>query len=148
MKNPAAEPVSVTGVVRALEDSPLGTRALVDVAGGTDCPRCAEGRGCGAGLLGRRRDRCIEVPVPPGARLVAGQDVNVYLDGPSLLGAAAVVYGLPLAGAVLASVLAGYAGLADGGTALTALAGLAAGLCVARYRLGRPGGTAVPRIGP
>ncbi|HEX5787594.1 MAG TPA: SoxR reducing system RseC family protein [Woeseiaceae bacterium] len=148
MRTTAGEPVSVAGVVRALENTPRGMRALVAVAGGSGCPRCAEGRGCGAGLLGRRRDRCIEVPVPPGASLVAGQGVNVYLDGPSLFGAAAVVYGLPLAGAVLASVLAGSAGLADGGTALAALAGVALGLCVARYRLCRPGGTAEPRLGP
>ena len=44
-----------------------GVRAVIEVDAQLACPRCAEGRGCGAGLLsGADRVRTVEARIPPG----------------------------------------------------------------------------------
>ena len=57
----------------------------------------------------------------------------------SLLHAAAVVYGIPMLGALLAAAVAYSASLGDAGAAVASLLGLGAGLVVSRSRLRKAG---------
>ena len=125
---------SQQGTVIALESGADGTRALVEVDIATVCPRCAAGKGCGAGL-GLKRNRQVEVRVPSGARIDTGDTVELALAPNNVLRAAVIVYGWPLTGAAAAAALAYLAGLNDAGAALSAVAGLGAGLVLARRRL-------------
>jgi sigma-E factor negative regulatory protein RseC len=80
------------------------------------CPRCAEGRGCGGGLLGgllRDRLRLVRA-VGDADGLAAGDRVVIGLAETSLVKAAATMYLVPLAGIVLGALLArGLAGTGD-----------------------------------
>lgn len=101
-----------------------------------DCARCAEGRGCGGGLLGRllgnrlHKVRAVtrELPVSPGDRVLIG------LDEDAVLRAAAAVYLAPLLGA-LGGGLAAAAGLP--GSEAAAVAAAAAGLLLGLGWAGR-----------
>lgn len=101
------------------------------------CPRCAAGRGCGAGLPapGRR----VELPVDPSLGLVEGDAVDLRLEPASVLRAALTVYGWPLGGAVAAAVMAYGMRLDDAAAAAAALLGIGGGLLAARLRLARAG---------
>ncbi|MEL7186821.1 MAG: SoxR reducing system RseC family protein [Pseudomonadota bacterium] len=113
-----------------------GGRATVKVAAEIVCPRCAAGKGCGAGLLGRgERNELIDVLVAPHAGIREGDTVDVMLESRSLLRASALVYGLPLVSAVVAAAIGWGLKLSETGTVVMALAGLAAGLCYARRRV-------------
>lgn len=129
---------SPAGKVIAVRRSASGTRVTVDVDASAVCPRCAEGKGCGAGLFGmRRQGRRIEAEFASDAVVVSGDVVRLQLAPRSLLRASVIVYGWPLAGA-LAGAVAGYAsGSGDTAAALLALLGLAAGAVLARRRLAR-----------
>lgn len=117
-----------------------GARAIVDVRAEAVCARCAAGRGCGAGVFGARRGtRRLEISVDKALELVAGDTVSIELAPGNVLGAALVVYGLPLAGAATAALLAYALGLGDAGAALLALGGLCAGALAGRRRLRRAG---------
>ena len=127
-----------TGRVLSLVDSPDGMRAVVAVSDAPVCPRCAAGKGCGAGLLATQHGaRNIEVVVPAGMAVTIDDDVEVSLAPRNILRAALIVYGLPLLGALAGVALAYAAGLGDEGAVGTALLGLGAGLLVGRHRLGR-----------
>lgn len=106
-----------------------------------DCERCAEGRGCGGGILGRLvGDRLAAVEVDPdGHDLQVGERVLLGLPEPVLIKASLTAYLLPLA-CLFAGALAGrlFAPLeGDGAEVFGALAGLAVGIVVAR-RVSRP----------
>jgi positive regulator of sigma E activity len=73
--------------------------------------------------------------VPPTLELRPGQPVSLRLREQTLLGAALLVYGQPLAGAAIASGAAWLAGFGDPAAVLAALAGLVAGIATARRRL-------------
>ena len=125
-----------TGKIHSLVVGTHGTRVVVDVDFAATCPRCAAGKGCGAGLLiGPKQTRRVEATVNDEIELVAGDSVEIALTSANLLQAALLVYGLPLAGAI------GFAGLAylfaqgDGVAALAAVAGLSLGLLLSRWRL-------------
>lgn len=64
-----------------------------------------------------------------------GDRVTVELAPDNLLRAATIVYGLPLAGAVVGAAGAYLAGFGDPGAAFAVLAGIAAGAIVGRLRL-------------
>ena len=124
------------GTIVAIVRDSGGTRALVDVAAEAVCARCAAGRGCGAGILSRGPgNRCLEVPVDDDVELAAGDVVSISLAHGNVLRAALFVYGLPLAGAAAAALLAYLLDLGDGGAAALALGGLLAGAMISRYRL-------------
>lgn len=98
MDNPVATVISVS------EGS-----ARVEVAGQSACPRCAAGKGCGAGIFsaGGRPvtltagiGEGMEIALEPGDRVV------LSLAPADLVRAALIVYGAPLAGLLLASGLA------------------------------------------
>lgn len=100
-----------------------------------ECARCAEGRGCGGGVLGKLLgDRLHKVRAATGSVAVApGDQVLIGLGEDAVLRAAAAVYLVPLllalAGGVAAVTLAGGGDLA---ALLGAVAGLALGLGWAR----------------
>jgi sigma-E factor negative regulatory protein RseC len=129
-----------TGTIHSLVTGPSGTLAIVDVDVEAACPRCAAGKGCGAGLLtGAGRIRRVEAVVGDDMSLAAGDCVEIGLAPANLLRAAMLAYGLPLAGGV------GFAGLAylwaagDTAAALAALAGMLLGLMLSRWRLSDSG---------
>ena len=92
-----------------------------------ECPRCAEGRGCGGGVLGKLLgDRLHKVRVATGSLPVEpGDQVRIGLGEDAVLRAAAAVYLVPLIAA-----LAGGATVATltGGGDLAAIVGAGAGL--------------------
>jgi len=114
--------------------------ALVSIDTATACPRCASGKGCGAGILGDSGSRRnLEVPVMTGMKIAAGDRVRLSLQSAHLLRAALLAYGTPLAGILVS--LAGaswlYQAPTDGQAALIALAGFAAGLLTGRQLIRR-----------
>lgn len=124
--------IKETGRVERVEDG----YAWVVCAGQAACARCAEGRGCGGGLLGRLLgDRLHRVRVLAGRHaLQAGDRVELGLEESALLRGALRVYGLPLLGLLglplLVRVVTGLS--ADGPMLVAGLLGLAGGLVVAR----------------
>jgi sigma-E factor negative regulatory protein RseC len=124
------------GRVLSLVDSPNGARAVVAVQDAPVCPRCAAGKGCGAGLLapgtGERR---IEATVPAGMSLAVNDDVEVSLAPDNILRAAMIVYGLPMLGALTGAAFSYAIALGDKGAAGAALLGLGAGLVISRRKL-------------
>lgn len=129
MQNPS-------GTIRSLIPEPDGYRAVIDIDVEVACPRCAAGKGCGAGLLsGSGRMRRIEASVRPELELGEGDRVVISLRTGELLGAATIVYGAPMLGGVAAATVAYGLGLGDAVAALAALSGLGAGLAAARWKL-------------
>lgn len=117
-----------------------GLRAVIEVDMQAVCPRCAEGKGCGAGIFaGAAKSRRIEAKIPQDLDVAVGDDVRISLAPEHMLRAAIIVYGLPLAGAASAALVAYRLGLGDAGAAALALAGLGAGLWLGRLRLRRQG---------
>ena len=110
--------------------------ALVDVDVSQACPRCASGKGCGAGIFSAGTPtRRVEASVPISAALEIGDTVGLALAPQRVLLAACTIYGVPLLGAAAGVTVAYAFGFGDSGAAVSALAGLAAGLGVARWRL-------------
>lgn len=131
---------TVTGQVVAVGHNGAARRADVRVDAGAGCSRCASGRGCGAALFGARGGvRQLNVAVPSGIDVAAGDRVTLALDSQNVLGAAVVVYGGPLAGAAAGALAAALGGYGDAAGAAAVLAGLGAGLFLARRRLRRAG---------
>jgi len=132
MENPRGTVLSVVG------DGPE-RYAIVEVSPQFRCARCEAGKGCGAGLLGnKRRPRRTEVLIGPTLQVCAGDAVEIELAPRNLLRGAVLVYGLPLAGAVIAAALAWLSGLGDAAAAIAALGGIGAGMLVARRLLRQP----------
>jgi len=125
-----------TGIIQSLVSDAHGTRAVVEVDVSTACPRCAAGKGCGAGLLlGSSRLRRVEASFSAELRLVEGDNVEIALTPINLLQAALTVYGLPLLGALAGAGLAYVMVLGDAAAASAAILGLLGGLLVGRWRL-------------
>lgn len=111
-------------------------QVVVEVESVIVCERCESGKGCGAGLLGKRTgDKCVEATVAADLEVSLGDIVSIVLEPRNVLRAAIIVYGYPLFGAVLAAFAAYSAGLGDVAGALAALSGLVAGILIARIRL-------------
>ena len=106
------------------------------------CPRCAAGKGCGAGLLARQDvPREIELELDDRLRLEVGDTVRLSLEPSKLLRAAVIAYGLPLAGVVTLPAAAWFlAGpLTEAAAVSAAGVGLVAGVLAARRSLRRDG---------
>lgn len=124
------------GRVLAVDRDALPPAARVEVAAAFTCARCASGKGCGAGIFGARgSSRRIDARIATGITIHAGDEVRIELAPRQILSAAVIVYGVPLAGAVLAAAAAYATGLGDVSAAGAALAGIAAGILIARRRL-------------
>ena len=127
-----------TGKIQSLITGDGDLRAVVEVDVSAACPRCAAGKGCGAGLFtGSNRKRRVEAIVGDHISLAEGDSVEISLASEHLLNAALIVYGIPLSGAVTAAGLAYLVQLGDSVAALAALTGLLIGLFVGRWRLSR-----------
>ena len=127
-----------TGTIHSLISDEQGTRALIDVDDSPVCPRCAAGKGCGAGLLtGTAKRRRVEVSVRTGLPVAAGDRVELVLATDRLLRASLISYGLPLLGALLGAGIAYLLALGDAAAALAAMAGIWAGWIVGRWQLDR-----------
>lgn len=127
---------TIKGTVLSLDGTQGAVRALVEVEA-IVCARCAAGRGCGAGLAagGEATTRRVMAGVEPGIMLRPGDAVALGLAGRQLLSAALYAWGMPLAGALAAALLAWIGGAGDGVAAAIALAGAILGAVVARSRL-------------
>jgi len=126
------------GKIVALVRDDSGIRAVIDVNAQAACPRCAAGRGCGAGLFnGRQQTRRLEAWVAPGLDIEEGDVVRIELAPRNVLRAALIVYGLPLTGAAIAAGLAYLFALGDAGAAVLAITGLIIGLVTGRRQLAK-----------
>jgi sigma-E factor negative regulatory protein RseC len=111
---------------------------VVEVISEVACERCASGKGCGAGLLGGKTiNRRVSATVVAGLTVGDGDQVSISLESQNLLRAAIIVYGYPMFAAVLAAIVAYSYGANDAIGAISALAGLSAGVLIAKARLRR-----------
>ena len=121
----------------SLVDSADGVRAVVEVKVAATCPRCASGKGCGAGIFTASGSAAqpVEASVREGLILSEGDVVEISLAPDNLLQAAIIVYGLPMLGAIAGATLAYALSLRDSVAVMAALIGMAAGLVVSRWRV-------------
>lgn len=127
------------GTIQTIDYGPDEHRLTVAVDVSTACPRCAAGKGCGAGIFsGRERTRRVDAVANQSQILAVGDTVQLQLTETSLLSAASFVYGIPLAGALGAAALAYGLRLGDAAAAVAALVGLGLGVLIARWRLAEP----------
>ncbi len=105
-----------------------GPHAWVACRAQQDCVRCAEGKGCGGGILGRwLGDRLHRVRVTFQGDLRVGDCVIIGLDERVLFSLALLVYGLPLVLLFVGAVLGNWWFGGDAATGLGMLVGLSAG---------------------
>ena len=79
----------------------------------------------------------LDVDIPAGLALAAGEQLELALPGASILRAACLAYGLPLAGTLLLLAL-GWSvlgPLTDPAAVAIAISGLALGWCLSRWKL-------------
>jgi positive regulator of sigma E activity len=115
-------------------------RAVIEVVSAVRCPRCAAGKGCGAGLTGGdERPRRLDAEVPAELEVRDGDRVWLDLDSQGLLEAAFVAYGAPMAGILIAAAAAYIAGLSDLQAVLATLLGGVTGAVAGRIYLRRRG---------
>jgi len=127
------------GTIQSIHNAYDGRRFTVAVDVSVACPRCAAGKGCGAGIFtGRRQTQSVDAIADEPLSLAVGDSVQLQLVETSLLNAAFIVYGIPLAGALGAAALAYVLRLGDAAAALAAVFGLTVGVLVGRWRLARP----------
>ena len=128
----------IVAFVRDSDGDSNGVRVIVEVDVREACPRCAAGRGCGAGIFtGRQKSRRVEALIAAGLDVNEGDTVRIKLEPSNILRAAAIVYGLPLSGAAVAAAIAYLAGFGDAVAAALAIVGLFAGLYAGRRQLDR-----------
>lgn len=126
---------SPRGRVIQLESSGPALLAEVEVNAASSCARCAAGKGCGAGVLAGDKRRRVQALVAIGVEIKEGDEVRMELAPRNLLRASSLVYGVPLAAAVLTAAVAYLLDFGDLTSAFAAIAGLVGGLLVAHRRL-------------
>jgi sigma-E factor negative regulatory protein RseC len=116
-----------------------GDAAIVRCHRQAACQRCAEGRGCGGGIMSRLlgdRLRTVRVALD-GRTLQPGDEVTIGLDENGLVRASAAMYFIPLLGALaLAFAATAVFGRGDAIEVAGAIGGFWGGLVWAR-RFGR-----------
>jgi sigma-E factor negative regulatory protein RseC len=111
-------------------------RAVIEVISAMQCPRCAAGKGCGAGLLGGdERPRRVDALVPGDLDVRDGDMVWLDLSSQHLLNAALAAYGAPLAGILAMASGAYVAALSDLQSILITLLGGCVGAAAGRIYL-------------
>lgn len=130
---------SPVGTIQTIQDTHDGRRLTVAIDVSVACARCAAGKGCGAGIFGRReRMQTVDAVANEQMTLAVGDTVQLRLVEASLLNAALIVYGIPLLGALAGAAVAYGLRLGDVAAALAAIGGLATGMLLGRWRLARP----------
>ncbi len=124
MTNPVATVLSIAG-----------NEAIVEVSDRSVCPRCAAGKGCGAGIFSSaKKSLSLTVRIEAGIQIAEGDQVRLSLAPSDLARAAMFAYGAPLAGLLIAAGCAFL--LVDSGSDIWALilstAGLVAGFVAGR----------------
>jgi sigma-E factor negative regulatory protein RseC len=115
-----------------------GQTAIVNVANVAVCPRCAAGKGCGAGLFGASSDAAtVSVKLPDAGTYREGETIQLAIPAARLLHASLLAYGLPLAGALLFILLGRFVlqPMSDGAGIALAVAGLLVGFFAGRRQL-------------
>nr|WP_290837232.1 SoxR reducing system RseC family protein [Halomonas sp.] len=84
---------------------------VIEISAQQSCEQCAQGRGCGLGLLSRRRSQRLVITVPDKLAKVEqhyplGSHVTISLPRTSITLLAFCIYALPLIAALLLSGLA------------------------------------------
>ncbi|WP_417066802.1 SoxR reducing system RseC family protein [Niveibacterium terrae] len=106
------------------------------------CGACrARGHCAGSGEAGE-----IDLPLPAGMRLVNDGIVTVELGARELISAGLILYGLPMAGFLIALMAASLAGWTDAWIGGAAFAGLGLGFLVSRQLARLPRFQRTPRI--
>lgn len=112
MKNSVISPSVCTPLLRTgnvIDYSSHGI--IVEISAQQSCEQCAQGRGCGLGLMARRQSQRIVVNLPssltpPEQHYSQGQAVTISLPRASITLLAFCIYALPLFTALLLSGLA------------------------------------------
>ena len=113
-------------------------RAVIEVVSAMQCPRCAAGKGCGAGLLGGdERPRRVDALIPGDLEIRDGDMVWLDLSSQDLLHAAFAAYGAPLAGILVMAAGAYVTVLSDLQAILVTLLGGFTGAVAGRVYLRR-----------
>lgn len=152
MSAQALSSASIEGIARVVRLD--ASHAWLEPEQTTSCGHCASAASCGAGATGmgtvasRLEARRFMLTVPAGWRLAVGERVVVGVSPHALLKAALTAYGLPLAAALACGALANALDAGDLDTLITMLAGLAAGIGLARLAAGRlaAAGELAPRL--
>lgn len=121
--------------------------AWIEAERRSGCSHCGASAGCGVSVLAPlfgARPLQLRLPDPLGLR--PGDAVRIGLPERALLAAAFAAYLLPLLAMLIAALLAAGLGAGQGWRAAAALAGLAAGLWLARRRSRRADGRGLPVI--
>lgn len=125
------------GRIVSVQSGAAHQTAVVAVDASVVCERCASGKGCGAGLYGSKSGgQRLEASVLPDLRVHVGDRVRITLAQSSVLRAALIVYGTPLAGALTLTLLAYLLDFRESVAIVAALVGLAVGIVAAKLRLG------------
>lgn len=129
MDNPRGRVITVSGAAAS-------RHALVEVDEIPRCERCAQGKGCGAALLGGTPGpRQVDALVGAGVSVAEGDEVRIQLAPRHVLHASVIVYGTPLFAAIGAALIAYVAGLGDLYASMACIAGLLLGVQLARLQL-------------
>ena len=114
------------------------SHATVEVDTAVFFSRCASGKGFGAVIFGSDRGpRRLDALVVGQLELHEGDEVQLELAPQSVLRAALIVYGIPLAATVLVTGIAYLAGLTDMEAVLAVSAAVAVSVIIGRQRLRR-----------
>ena len=115
-----------------------GDGLTVDVSLNAACQQCAEGRGCGMGLLARRQQQ--HITVYPKARVASGasayplgSQVTIALPKHDISYLALLVYALPLLAALLVSGGASLLGINEWLSVALFFSALICGVIVLKY---------------
>ncbi|MGM0831547.1 SoxR reducing system RseC family protein [Halomonas qinghailakensis] len=115
------------------------TGLVVDVSSNVACQRCAEGRGCGVGLLARRQPHTV---IDPGGlpshyanRYPLGSLVSFTVEKSDVSVLALLVYALPLLFSIIISGAAAGRGVSDWFCALLFFSTLIVSMVILKYLL-------------
>lgn len=126
------------GTIQAIQDTQTGLRLTVEVDAGVACPRCAAGKGCGAGLFtGEGKKRVVAAEAVEPVSLAVGDSVELQMPARNLRTAALIVYGLPLLGALTGATLAFGLQLSELAGVAVVVASATVGAAIGRWHLGQ-----------
>jgi sigma-E factor negative regulatory protein RseC len=109
----------------------------VSVSRQSACGSCAQSGGCGVAALSRLgTSSTVELDLPPGVPVTAGDRVVLTIPSSSLLRYVSVLFGLPILGLLLFVLSGSYFQAGDLIVALMGLSGLLSGAAFARFFLG------------